>query len=109
MEKKREIEISEKIRRDASMWPNWKKQTYNDNFAISKHSEKLKLTPDTCRLIFNKCELCAKCNVCKNIDQYKNVVYNIFSSIPDRVPLTISVNCPEFLEPKTFRSTSISP
>ena len=32
-----------KIRQAAEHWPDWRKETYNCNFAIGAHAEKLKL------------------------------------------------------------------
>ena len=35
-----------KIRREAERWPDWKKETYNCNFAVGAHAEKLRLEGD---------------------------------------------------------------
>lgn len=35
-----------KIRREAERWPDWKKETYNCNFAVGVHGEKLRLEGD---------------------------------------------------------------
>lgn len=32
--------VYDKIRKTIDNWPDWKKQAYNDNFAVSKYSEK---------------------------------------------------------------------
>lgn len=32
-----------RIRQAAEHWPDWKKETYNCNFAVGAHAEKLKL------------------------------------------------------------------
>lgn len=34
-------DLHERIHRVVMSWPDWKKQEYNDNFAISRFSEKL--------------------------------------------------------------------
>jgi hypothetical protein len=33
--------LHEQIHKTIEEWPDWKKQAYNDNFAISKYSRKL--------------------------------------------------------------------
>mgnify|MGYP000981580859 CR=1 FL=1 len=40
-EKKSNKGLYDKIYRTIDEWPDWKKQAYNDNFAVSKYSKKL--------------------------------------------------------------------
>ncbi|WFA08544.1 hypothetical protein [Tissierella sp. Yu-01] len=40
-EKKTMELLHETIHKTIEEWPDWKKQAYNDNFAVSKYSKKL--------------------------------------------------------------------
>lgn len=40
IEKKSNEGLYEKIYKTIEEWPDWKKQAYNDNFAVSKYSKK---------------------------------------------------------------------
>ena len=40
VEKKSNEDLYEKIYKTIEEWPDWKKQAYNDNFAVSKYSKK---------------------------------------------------------------------
>jgi hypothetical protein len=35
------MNLYEKIHKELEQWPDWKKQAYNDIFAVIKHSKKL--------------------------------------------------------------------
>ena len=83
----------------AERCPDWKKKTYDRNFATSIHSTKLEIgvTPMDNKIYNDTCTDCFKQNVCKFVDCYARYCGEVVKlAHSSGVPVKTSISCTEY-------------
>lgn len=92
-------ETARRIKEQMEKWPDWKRGTFNDNFATSIHSIKLEIGVDPMahKVIVEACDECSKRNVCKFVDTFKRYADSVKASAEvTSAPIKTNVSCTEY-------------
>lgn len=88
-------ETTRRIKEQLEKWPDWKKETYNRNFATSKLE--LGVKPMDNKVYNDTCEDCSKQNVCKFVDCYARYCDGVIKlALTSGAPIKTSVSCTEY-------------